>query len=71
MEDLVDLIATDASANDVSDRIKDILYAKSAERLEDAKPIVADSMFGEVEAEVETEVGDETTVEPEEPNEDG
>ena len=71
MEDLVDLIATDASANDVSDRIKDILYAKSAERLEVAKPIVANSMFGEVEAEVETEVGDETTVEPEEPNEDG
>ena len=71
MEDLVDLIATDASASDVSDRIKDILYAKSAERLEVAKPIVADSMFGEVEAEVETEVGDETTVEPEEPNEDG
>ena len=71
MEDLVDLIATDASANDVSDRIKDILYSKSAERLEVAKPIVADSMFGEVEAEVETEVGDETTVEPEESNEDG
>tara|TARA_R100001443_G_scaffold1317_1_gene4953 strand:- start:575 stop:790 length:216 start_codon:yes stop_codon:yes gene_type:complete len=71
MEDLVDLIATDASANDVSDRIKDLLYAKSAERLEVAKPIVADSMFGEVEAEVETEVGDETTVEPEEPNENG
>jgi len=60
MEDLVDLIATDASANDVSDRIKDILYAKSAERLEYAKPVVADSMFGDAEAEVET------TVEPEE-----
>ena len=60
MEDLVDLIATDASANDVSDRIKDILYAKSAERLEYAKPVVADSMFGDSEAE------EETTVEPEE-----
>ena len=71
MEDLVDLISTDASANDVSDRIKDMLYAKSAERIEYAKPVVADSMFGEVDAEVETEVGDETTVEPEEPNEDG
>ena len=65
MEDLVDLIATDASANDVSDRIKDMLYAKSAERLEYAKPVVADSMFSDA------EVGDETTVEPEEPNEDG
>ena len=60
MEDLVDLIATDASANDVSDRIKDMLYAKSAERIEYAKPVVADSMFGEDEAETET------TEEPEE-----
>ena len=65
MEDLVDLIATDASANDVSDRIKDILYTKSAERLEYAKPVVADSMFSDA------EVDDETTIEPEESNEDG
>ena len=36
MDDLVDLIATDASANDVSDKIKDLLYAKSAERIEGA-----------------------------------
>tara|TARA_B100001173_G_scaffold30519_1_gene23734 strand:+ start:534 stop:749 length:216 start_codon:yes stop_codon:yes gene_type:complete len=71
MDDLVDLIATDASANDVSDKIKDLLYAKSAERIEYAKPVVADSMFGDAEAEVETEVGDETTVDPEESNEDG
>ena len=34
MEDLVDLIATDASSSDISDRLKDILYAKSAERIE-------------------------------------
>jgi len=71
MDDLVDLIATDASANDVSDKIKDLLYAKSAERIEYAKPVVADSMFGDAEAEVETEVGDETTVDTEESNEDG
>tara|TARA_B100001250_G_scaffold94939_1_gene79275 strand:+ start:711 stop:893 length:183 start_codon:yes stop_codon:yes gene_type:complete len=60
MDDLVDLIATDASANDVSDKIKDLLYAKSAERIEYAKPVVADSMFGDAEAETET------TEEPEE-----
>ena len=47
MEDLVDLIATDASAADVSDKIKDILYAKSAERLEVAKPLVAHQMFND------------------------
>ena len=45
MEDLVDLIATDAAASEVSDKIKDILYAKSAERLEVAKPLVANGMF--------------------------
>ena len=45
MEDLVDLIATDASAAEVSDKIKDVLYAKSAERLEVAKPLVAQQMF--------------------------
>ena len=47
MEDLVDLIATDASSSEVSDRLKDILYAKSAERIEALKPIVADSVFDE------------------------
>ena len=31
MEDLVDLIATDASASDISDKIKEKLYAKAAE----------------------------------------
>ena len=31
MEDLVDLIATDASASDISDKIKERLYAKASE----------------------------------------
>jgi len=47
MEDLVDLIATDASSSEVSDRLKDILYAKSAERIEALKPHVATSVFDE------------------------
>ena len=54
MEDLIDLIATDGSASDVSDRIKDILYAKSAERIDQLKAPIANSMFDDVE-EVETE----------------
>ena len=54
MEDLIDLIATDASASDVRDKIHDILYSKAAERVEHAKPYVASSMFGESEVE-ETE----------------
>ena len=67
MEDVVDLIATDASASDISDKMKEILYAKAAERIDVARPYVANAMFGqefeypEVEDEVETEVGDEPT----------
>jgi hypothetical protein len=55
MEELVDLIATDGSASDVSDKIKDLLYAKAAEKVDTNKPVVASSMFSEVEPETETE----------------
>ena len=51
MEELVDLIAVDSSATEVSDKIKDILYAKASERIDNLKPIVASSMFDEVEPE--------------------
>ena len=65
MEDVVDLIATDASASDISDKMKEILFNKAAERIEIARPYVANAMFGqefeypEVEGEGETEVSDE------------
>ena len=68
MEDVIDLIATDASPSDVSDKMKEILYAKAAERIDIARPYVANAMFGqefeypEVEDEIET---DETEVEAE------
>lgn len=51
MEDLIDLIATDSSPAEVSDSIKNILFAKAAERIELTKPIVADSLFGDNEQE--------------------
>ena len=60
MEDIIDLIATDASASDVTDKIKDALYAKSAERIEGSKPLVANSVFDtEVPAEVDQELDTE------------
>jgi len=74
----VDLIATDASANDISDKIKERLYAKAAEYVDAARPVVGADVFGtEIpeledqtpEAESELEVEDETTVEPEETDE--
>ena len=58
MEELVDLIATDASASDVSDKIKDALMAKAAARIDAFRPDVASTVFdGEVPE--EEEVGDE------------
>ena len=74
MEDLVDLIATDASASDISDKIKERLYAKASEYVDATRPIVGAELFGDEvpeapEAESELEVEDETTVEPEETDE--
>ena len=68
MEDLVDLIATDASASDISDKIKEKLYAKAAEYVDAARPVVGADLFGgeAPEAESELEVEDQTTIEPEE-----
>ena len=65
MEELVNMIATDASAADISDQIKDILYTKSAKRVDDLRPTAAGNLFGaeaeaEVEAEVETQPEEET-----------
>jgi len=46
MEEIIDLIATDSSPSEISDKIKEVLFAKAAERVENAKPIVASSLFG-------------------------
>jgi len=54
MEELVDLIVSDASASDISDKIKSVLFAKAAERVDLARPVVSSSMFDETEIE-ETE----------------
>ena len=60
MPNILDLIASDQSSTDISDAIKDALYAKSAEKIDALKPTVSAGMFDE------PEVEDETTVEPEE-----
>ena len=61
MDDLLDLIATDQKASDVTDKIKDILYTKAAERVDASKGATAAAMFNPTpeEPEVEQEVSDE------------
>ena len=68
MEELVDLIATDASPSDVSDRIKDALMAKAAERIDAFRPDVASTVF-DSEVPEEEEVVDELEYEDEQPTE--
>ena len=63
MEDIINAIATDASASEVSDALKDAIFAKAAEKIDALKPGGANSMFGEVESEAETEVEAETETE--------
>lgn len=60
MEDIINAIATDASASEVSDALKNALFAKTGERIDAMKSKVASTMFDqpEVEAETETEVTD-------------
>ena len=63
--ELMDMITKDESPSQISDRIKDMLFSKSAERIDAFRPEVANSLFGdqEVEDEVEDEVETETEAE--------
>ena len=56
--ELMDMIIADESPSDIADRIKDMLYAKSSERVDAYRPDVATSTFNpsDTEAEVETEI---------------
>ena len=73
-QELMDMIIADESPATISDRIKDMLFAKSAERVDNFKPDVAADTFGdeaaavadaaanisgEVAAEMESEAPDE------------
>jgi len=56
MDDLLDMIVADESPSQISDKIKDILFSKSAERVDAFRPMVANSIFtGEDAVEIEDE----------------
>ena len=66
--ELMDMIIADESPSNISDRIKDMLYAKSAERVDAYRPTAVNSLFGSNEEEtvetdeVEDSVSDEEEV---------
>jgi hypothetical protein len=45
MDDLLDMIASDEAPSQISDKIKDLLFTKSAERVDGFRPDVANAMF--------------------------
>ena len=57
MDEVLDMIIADESPSQISDKIKDILYAKSADKINDYKPVVANSMF-DTSVDTEQEVED-------------
>ena len=69
----MDMMVDDASSAAISDKIKEILYTKSAEKIDAARPLVGAELFGDEAPEVqdETEVTSEleTEVEPQEEEE--
>ena len=69
----MDMMVDDASSAAISDKIKEILYTKSAEKIDAARPFVGAELFGDEvpEVEDETEVTNdlETEVETQEEEE--
>ncbi len=53
MDEILDMVIGDESPAKVSDKIKDLLYAKTSEKVEALRPEVTNSMF-----DAETEVED-------------
>ena len=51
MDDLLDMIVSDESPSQIADKIKEILFAKSAERVEAVRPQVSAGLFGEQDSE--------------------
>ena len=67
MDELMDLLVKDESPTQISDAIKDILYARTAEKVNAATPGIMNSIFDgeqpEASAEVEVDVEQEVDVE--------
>jgi hypothetical protein len=62
MDELMDMMVDDQSPSQISDKIKELLYNKSAQKVDDFKDNVANSLFGDQtpeEDEVEVDDDDE------------
>ena len=66
MHELMDLLSTkDSSANSISDKLKDMLFSKSADKVDAYRSNVADSMFNSKNAPTQSDVDAAPEVDPE------
>lgn len=42
----MNMLVGDESPSEISDKIKNILFTKTADRIDDLRPVVASSLFG-------------------------
>ena len=68
--EIIDAIIDDRSASEISDAIKDVLFAKSSEKIDDVRGSVASQLFGEPDQEDEEEYDSEEEYDDEESQED-
>ena len=66
MDDLLNMIQTDESPSQVSDKIKELLFAKSAEKIDGYRSSVASSLFNSDEESEETVEDEEEEITPDE-----
>ena len=65
MDELMDLLVKDESPNQISDAIKELLYAKTAEKVSAVTPKISGSLFDDDQPEVSAEVDVEQEVDTE------
>lgn len=53
MDDLLDMIIVDEPPSQISDKIKELLFSKSSERIDSFRPSVSASLFGETQEDSE------------------
>jgi len=53
MDDLMDMIVSDSPPSEISDKIKDLLFTKAAEKVDEFRPEVAVGMFSQEEEQSE------------------
>ena len=59
MDELLDMMITDESPSQISDKIKDMIYSKTAERVDNYRSSVGNALFNEQPEEEQSAEGEE------------